>query len=132
MSYNDPIGDLFTRIRNAQIARHESTTTPASKLRARILDVLQDEGFIRGYSEATSDAGHKVLKVELKYHEGEGAIKTIKRISKPGRRIYSKVNDLPRIHNGLGIAIVSTPHGVMADYKARLENVGGEVIGQVF
>lgn len=132
MSYNDPIGDLFTRIRNAQIAKHETTLAPASKLRARILDVLQDEGFIRGYSETTSDAGHKQLKIELKYFEGEAAIKTLKRISTPGRRIYSKVNELPRIHNGLGISIVSTPHGVMADYKARMENVGGEVLGQVF
>lgn len=132
MSYNDPIGDLFTRIRNAQNVGHSKTQTPASKMRARILDVLVEEGYVRGYKESVSSEGHKLFEVELKYFEGEGAIKSLKRVSTPGRRIYSKVGELPRVHNGLGISIVSTPHGVMADYKARAENVGGEVIGQVF
>ncbi|MAS86445.1 MAG: 30S ribosomal protein S8 [Micavibrio sp.] len=132
MSYNDPIGDLFTRIRNAQQASHAVTRTPASKLRARILDVLVEEGFIRGYKEAKSEAGHNEFVVELKYYEGRGVIQTIKRVSTPGRRVYSKVNDLPRVQNGLGLSILSTPQGVMADYKARAANVGGEILGQIF
>lgn len=132
MSYNDPIGDLFTRLRNAQSAGHTSTVTPASKLRASILDVLKSEGYIRGYNAGKTEEGHSIFTVELKYFEGEGAFKTLKRVSKPGRRVYSKVNDLPRVHNGLGISIVSTPNGVMPDYKARNENVGGEILGQVF
>jgi small subunit ribosomal protein S8 len=132
MSYNDPIGDLFTRLRNAQSAGHASTVTPASKLRASILDVLKSEGYIRGYNAGKTEEGHSIFTVELKYFEGEGAFKTLKRVSKPGRRVYSKVNDLPRVHNGLGISIVSTPNGVMPDYKARNENVGGEILGQVF
>ena len=132
MAYNDPIGDLFTRIRNAQQASHSVTRTPASKLRARILDVLVDEGFIRGYKDVTSKAGHKEIEIELKYFEGRGVIQTLKRVSTPGRRVYSKVNDLPRVQNGLGLSILSTPQGVMADYKARAANVGGEILGQVF
>ena len=132
MSYSDPIGDLFTRIRNAQSAGHAVTHTPASKLRARILDVLVSEGFVRGYNEVQSSEGHKQFEIELKYFEGEGAIKTLKRISTPGRRVYFGAKELPRIHNGLGVSIVSTPKGVMPDYQARNENVGGEVLGQVF
>jgi small subunit ribosomal protein S8 len=132
MSYNDPIGDLFTRIRNAQQASHAVTHTPASKLRARILDVLVEEGFIRGYKDSKSEAGHNEFVVELKYYEGRGVIQTIKRVSTPGRRVYSKVDDLPRVQNGLGLSILSTPQGVMADYKARAANVGGEILGQIF
>lgn len=132
MAMSDPLGNMFTIIRNGQQARLSKVTVPASKLRARVLDVLQDEGYIRGYSEAVDSAGHKVFTVELKYHEGKAVIQELKRVSKPGRRVYSRSQSIPHIHNGLGVAIVSTPHGVMADYKARAENVGGEVLGQVF
>tara|TARA_Y100001001_G_C7999863_1_gene305890 strand:- start:1316 stop:1717 length:402 start_codon:yes stop_codon:yes gene_type:complete len=133
MAYNDPIGDMFTRIRNAQTAKHSATIVPASKMRASVLDLLKAEGFIRGYKQETSEAGHGVFRVELKYAEdGEGVIHELQRVSRPGRRVYSKVNEIPRIHNGLGIAIMSTPHGVLSDYQARAENVGGEVIGKVF
>lgn len=132
MSINDPIGDLITRIRNAQMRRHSNMTVPASKLRGWVLDVLQTEGYIRGYSRMEKDGEKPTFDVELKYFEGAPVITKIKRVSKPGRRVYSSVNDLPSVRNGLGIAIVSTPKGVMSDAAARDANVGGEVLCQVY
>ena len=131
MALTDPLGDLLTRIRNGQQARKDSVVTPASKLRARVLDVLQREGYIRGYREEDV-AGHAGLRIELKYFEGQPAIKHIARISKPGRRVYSGSKDLPRVRNGLGITIVSTPKGVLSDAEAREQNAGGEVLAEVF
>ncbi len=128
----DPIGDLLTRIRNGQRARKDSVTTPASKLRARVLDVLQREGYIRGYSEEGEEVADKALRVDLKYFEGKPAIQHVSRVSKPGRRVYSGATELPRIRNGLGIVIVSTPRGVLSDAEAREQNVGGELLAQVF
>ncbi|MBN8849551.1 MULTISPECIES: 30S ribosomal protein S8 [unclassified Sphingomonas] len=131
MAVTDPLGDLLTRIRNGQRARKDSVVSPASKLRTRVLDVLQREGYIRGYSE--EDLGPaKGVRIELKYFEGQPAIKHVARVSKPGRRIYSGSNDLPRVMNGLGITIVSTPKGVLSDAEAREQNVGGEVLAEVF
>ena len=127
----DPLGDLLTRIRNGQQARKDSVLTPASKLRAHVLDVLQREGYIRGYSEEVL-AGQKGLRIELKYFEGQPAIQHLARVSKPGRRVYSASRELPRIRNGLGITIVSTPRGVLSDAEARDQNVGGEVLAEVF
>ena len=132
MSLTDPLGDMLTRIRNGQQARKDSVLTPASKLRARVLDVLQREGYIRGYRDADSGNAQAALRIDLKYFEGQPAIQHIARISKPGRRVYSGANDLPRIRNGLGIAIVSTPKGVLSDAEAREQNAGGEVLCQVF
>ncbi|MEO1719116.1 MAG: 30S ribosomal protein S8 [Pseudomonadota bacterium] len=132
MPVNDPIGDLLTRIRNSQMRRRPKLTTPASNLRVRVLDVLQEEGYIRGYSRTEHTDGRVELDVELKYTEGQPAIREIKRISKPGRRVYSAVRDIPVVANGLGVAILSTPKGVLADWKAREENVGGEVLCSVF
>ena len=131
MAVTDPLGDLLTRIRNGQRARKDSVLTPASKLRARVLDVLQREGYIRGYSDEQMGpvAG---IRIELKYFEGQPAIKHVARVSKPGRRIYSGSQDLPRVRNGLGITIVSTPRGVLSDAEAREQNVGGEVLAEVF
>ena len=131
MAMTDPLGDLLTRIRNGQQARKDSIMTPASKLRARVLDVLQREGYIRGYREEEL-AGHAGIRIELKYFEGQPAIKHIARVSKPGRRVYSGSKDLPRVRNGLGITIVSTPKGVLSDAEAREQNVGGEVLAEVF
>lgn len=131
MSMTDPLGDMLTRIRNGQRAGKRVIAAPASKLRARVLDVLQREGFIRGYSEAAIGPGVRELKIELKYHEGEPAIREISRVSKPGRRVYSKLEDIPRVYNGLGIAILSTPHGVISDTEAREAHVGGEVLCKV-
>jgi small subunit ribosomal protein S8 len=131
MSMNDPLSDLLTRIRNGQQARKDSVLTPASKLRAHVLDVLQREGYIRGYSEELL-AGQKGLRIELKYFEGQPAIQHLARISKPGRRVYSGSKELPRIRNGLGVVIVSTPRGVLSDAEAREQNVGGEVLAEVF
>jgi small subunit ribosomal protein S8 len=127
----DPLGDMLTRIRNGQQARKDSILTPASKLRAHVLDVLQREGYIRGYSEEEL-AGQKGLRIELKYFEGQPAIQHLARVSKPGRRVYSGSRELPRIRNGLGITIVSTPRGVLSDAEARDQNVGGEVLAEVF
>ncbi len=127
----DPLGDLLTRIRNGQQARKDSILTPASKLRAHVLDVLQREGYIRGYSEEEL-AGQKGLRIELKYFEGQPAIQHLARVSKPGRRVYSGSRELPRIRNGLGMTIVSTPRGVLSDAEARDQNVGGEVLAEVF
>lgn len=131
MAMTDPLGDLLTRIRNGQQARKDSVLTPASKLRARVLDVLQREGYIRGYSEEEL-AGQKGLRIELKYFEGQPAIQYLARVSKPGRRVYSASRELPRIRNGLGTIIVSTPRGVLSDAEAREQNVGGEVLAEVF
>ena len=131
MPLTDPLGDMLTRIRNGQQARKDSILTPASKLRARVLDVLQREGYIRGYSEETL-AGQNGLRIELKYFEGQPAIQHVARVSKPGRRVYSGARELPRIRNGLGMTIVSTPRGVLSDAEARDQNVGGEVLAEVF
>ena len=131
MPMTDPLGDMLTRIRNGQQARKDSILTPASKLRTRVLDVLQREGYIRGYSEDATGA-HPQLRIELKYFEGEPAIKHVARVSKPGRRVYSGSQELPRVRNGLGITIVSTPKGVLSDAEARAQNVGGEVLAEVF
>ena len=134
MPMTDPLGDMLTRIRNGQQARKDSILTPASKLRANVLDVLdvlQREGYIRGYSEEEL-AGQKGLRIELKYFEGQPAIQHVARVSKPGRRVYSGSRELPRIRNGLGITIVSTPRGVLSDAEARDQNVGGEVLAEVF
>ena len=132
MSVNDPLGDMLTRIRNGLMAGKSVVTSPASKTRQRILDVLQREGYIRGYSRTEGEANKAELSIELKYMEGEPVIRTINRVSKPGRRVYSSVRDLPRVHNGLGISIVSTPKGVLSDAEARENNVGGEVLCTVF
>ena len=132
MSLTDPLGDMLTRIRNGQQAKKDSILTPASKLRARVLDVLQREGYIRGYSNADSGTAAASLRIDLKYFEGKPAIQHIARVSKPGRRVYSGATELPRIRNGLGIVIVSTPKGVLSDAEAREQNAGGEVLCQVF
>ena len=131
MPLTDPLGDMLTRIRNGQQARKDSILTPASRLRANVLDVLQREGYIRGYSEEVL-AGQKGLRIELKYFEGQPAIQHVSRVSKPGRRVYSGAQELPRVRNGLGITIVSTPRGVLSDAEAREQNVGGEVLAEVF
>lgn len=132
MAMSDPLGDMLTRIRNAQRARMSVVIAPASKLRANVLEVLQREGYIRGYSFSEKRKGVSELRIELKYHEGQPVIKEITRISTPGRRVYSKVTDLPRVFNGLGISILSTPRGVMSDGEARVANVGGEILCKVF
>ena len=132
MSISDPIGDMITRIRNAHIRRKTRVTTPASKLRGRVLDVLQSEGFIRGYSMVEYEGGKLEYDIELKYFDGEPVIRKIERVSKPGRRVYSKIKELPKFYNGLGISILSTPRGVMSDTEARAANVGGEVLCRVF
>tara|TARA_R110002096_G_scaffold42457_2_gene114568 strand:+ start:2062 stop:2454 length:393 start_codon:yes stop_codon:yes gene_type:complete len=129
---NDPIGDMLTRIRNAHLRGKSTVKTPASKLRGWVLDVLQNEGYIRGFESATSDAGHPELEISLKYFDGEPVIKELKRVSKPGRRVYSASSDIPTVRQGLGISIVSTPQGVMSDAQARAANVGGEVLCTVF
>jgi len=131
MAMTDPLGDMLTRIRNGQQAKKDSVVSPSSKLRARVLDVLQREGYIRGYSEEELGR-HKGLRIELKYFEGEPAIKFVARVSKPGRRVYSASRELPTVRNGLGITIVSTPKGVLSDIEARDQNVGGEVLAEVF
>jgi small subunit ribosomal protein S8 len=129
---NDPLGDMLTRIRNAQMRRKNKVTTPGSRLRQHVLDVLKDEGYIRGYSTTDYGNGRTEFEIELKYHEGLPVIREIERVSKPGRRVYSAVAAMPRVANGLGITIVSTPKGVMADHSAREQNVGGEVLCRVF
>ena len=131
MAVTDPLGDLLTRIRNGQRAKKDSVLSPASKLRVRVLDVLQRECYIRGYSEEQMGPAAGV-RIELKYFEGQPAIKHVARVSKPGRRVYSGSQDLPRVMNGLGITIVSTPRGVLSDAEAREQNVGGEVLAEVF
>ncbi len=132
MSFSDPIGDMLTRIRNGQKARKEVISCPASKLRVSVLDVLKREGYIRGYSQNKDERGIAALEIELKYDAGQAVIHMIERISRPGRRVYSGSQALPRVRNGLGIVVVSTPKGVMADHEAREQNIGGEVLCQVF
>jgi small subunit ribosomal protein S8 len=131
MNLNDPIGDLITRIRNAQMRGRSKLSTPASTLRARVLQVLKDEGYIRDFRDIENE-GHKEIEIELKYFEGAPAIHEIQRVSKPGRRVYSSVKDLRLVRNGLGISIVSTPKGVMSDNAARDANVGGEILCEVY
>ncbi len=132
MSMSDPLGDMLTRIRNGQRAGMSSIISPASKLRANVLDVLQSEGYIRGYSQAELRDGISELTIELKYYEGEPVIREIQRVSRPGQRVYSRISELGKVYDGLGIAILSTPKGVLADHVARAENVGGEVLCRVF
>jgi small subunit ribosomal protein S8 len=131
MALTDPLGDMLTRIRNGQQAKKDSVLSPASKLRANVLEVLQREGYIRGYTEEEL-AGQKGLRIELKYFEGQPAIHHLARVSKPGRRVYTGARELPHVRNGLGTVIVSTPRGVLSDAEAREQNVGGEVLAEVF
>lgn len=132
MAFTDPLGDLLTRIRNGQSAKLAVVKSPSSNLRAHVLEVLKRQGYIRDFSLVKADNGQNQVTVELKYYEGEPVIKEIKRVSKPGRRVYTKITDLKPIYNGLGIAILSTPKGVMSDHEARSANVGGEVLCEVF
>lgn len=132
MSMSDPLADMLTRIRNGQRANKSSVNAPASKLRANVLEVLQREGYIRGYEQQGETAAELSLRIDLKYHEGDPVISEIHRVSTPGRRVYSKIKDLGKVYNGLGISILSTPRGVMSDQEARQANVGGEVLCKVF
>lgn len=132
MSMNDPLGDMLTRIRNGLMRGKSKVSSPASSLRVRVLDVLQAEGYIRGYARVDYDNGKSELEIELKYNEGVPVIREIARISTPGRRVYASVRSIPRVANGLGVSILSTPKGVMADHDAREQNVGGEVLCRVF
>lgn len=132
MTMSDPVADLLTRIRNGQHAGKYNITAPASKLRENLLEVLKREGYIRGYQRYNVRQGIDEIRIELKYFEGEPVIKEISRVSKPGRRVYSRIKDLPRVYSGLGISILSTPRGVMSDAEARAQNVGGEVLCTVF
>ena len=132
MAVNDPIGDMIARIRNAQMRNKSKVSMPGSKQRERVLEVLKTEGFIRGYAAVEHSNGRKELEIELKYSDGEPVIREISRVSKPGRRVYASVRALPRVNNGLGVAILSTPKGVMADHDARDNNVGGEILCTVF
>jgi small subunit ribosomal protein S8 len=128
----DPLADMLTRIRNGQRAKKTKVTSPASKLRANVLDVLKREGFIRNFTQNEVRSGIMEIEIELKYHEGDPVIREISRVSTPGRRVYSGIKDLPRIYDGLGISILSTPRGVLSDSEARDQNVGGEILCQVF
>jgi small subunit ribosomal protein S8 len=132
MSLNDPLGDMITRIRNAQMRNKSKVSTPGSRLRQSVLEVLKSEGYIRGYAAVEHASGRSELEIELKYFDGEPVIREIARVSKPGRRVYASVKALPRINNGLGVSILSTPKGVMADHAARDANVGGEILCKVF
>jgi small subunit ribosomal protein S8 len=132
MALNDPLGDMIARIHNAQMRSKSKVSTPASRLRVSVLDVLKSEGFIRGYASVEHSNGRNELEIELKYFDGAPVIREMSRVSKPGRRVYASVRNLPRINNGLGVAIVSTPKGVMADHEARDANVGGEILLTVF
>jgi len=132
MTMSDPLGDMLTRIRNGQTAGKSVVVSPASKMRSNVLEVLMREGFIRGYSSAEVRKGIGELQIELKYHDGEPVIREIHRVSRPGRRVYSKIKDLSRCYNGLGIQILSTPRGILSDNEARVANVGGEVLCKVF
>ncbi|HWP14927.1 MAG TPA: 30S ribosomal protein S8 [Xanthobacteraceae bacterium] len=132
MAVNDPLGDLLSRIRNAQMRNKSKVTTPGSKLRARVLEVLKNEGYIRDYSSVEHKDGRSEIEIELKYFDGTPVIREIERVSRPGRRVYASVKALPRVNNGLGISILSTPKGVMADHEARDANVGGEILCTVF
>ena len=132
MAMSDPLGDMLTRIRNGQRAGMPSVISPASKLRANVLEVLQSEGYIRGYSRAEIRNGIAELTIELKYYDGEPVIREIQRVSRPGQRVYSRISDLGKIYDGLGVAILSTPKGVLSDHDARAQNVGGEILCHVF
>jgi len=132
MTMSDPLGEMLTRIRNGQRTGKSRVQSPSSKLRTNVLEVLQREGYIRGYSEEEVKPGIRSLAIELKYHEGQPVIQEIDRVSRPGRRVYSKIKELPRVFNGLGITILSTPQGVMSDQEARAANVGGEILCRVF
>lgn len=132
MSMNDPLGDMLTRIRNASMRGKSTVRTPASKARKWVLDVLKAEGYIRGYEEAKSARGLPEIEISLKYFDGQPVIRELRRVSTPGRRVYSGVREIPQVRQGLGIAIVSTPRGVMSDTQARTDNVGGEVLCTVF
>ena len=132
MAQSHPLSDMLTRIRNAQARLMASVIVNKSKLNAHVLDVMKDEGYIRGYAEQQDAKGHAVYRVDLKYAEGQPVIRELKTMSKPGRRMYSSVKTMPRVHNGLGTCIVTTPQGVMTDSRARAENVGGEVLCQLF
>lgn len=132
MTIIDPLGDMLTRIRNAQMRKKSKVSTPGSKLRARVLDVLQSEGYIRGYASTEHADGRSEFDIELKYYEGQPVIRSIERVSKPGRRVYASVDTMPRVADGLGVTIISTPKGVMADHAAREMNVGGEVLCKIF
>jgi len=132
MALIDPLGDMIARINNAQMRNKTKVSIPGSKLRARVLEVLKNEGYIRGYTSVERKGGRSELEIELKYFDGEPVIREIVRVSKPGRRVYASVRNLPRVNNGLGVAIVSTPKGVMADHDAREANVGGEILCTVF
>ncbi len=132
MTMSDPLGDMLTRIRNGQQARKTKITSPASRLRTNVLEVLKREGFIRGFSEQEIRTGISEIEIELKYHDGDPVIREISRVSTPGRRVYSGIKDLPRVYDGLGISILSTPRGVLSDSEARDQNVGGEILCQVF
>jgi len=132
MSLTDPIGDMLTRIRNGQMAKMSVVACPSSHFRKRVLEVLQREGYIRGFTETQKASSHAVLEIELKYHDGEGCIRKIDRVSKPGRRVYAGIKDFGRVFNGLGISILSTPRGVLSDNEARTQNVGGEILCRVF
>ena len=132
MSFTDPISDMITRIRNAQLRALNTVTIPNSKFRARILEVLKEEGYISNYKASSSEKNNKFLLVDLKYSNGVPVIKEISRVSKPGRRIYTKADSIPKIQNGLGIAIVSTSKGIMTDNDARSKKIGGEIICRVF
>lgn len=132
MGLSDPLGDMLTRIRNGLMANMSVVECPSSSFRKRVLDVMTREGYIRGYSEYQKGKGQAILQIELKYHDGEGAIRKIDRVSTPGRRVYAGIKDFGRVFNGLGISILSTPHGVLSDNEARAQNVGGEVLCQIF
>ena len=132
MSMTDPIADMLTRIRNAQMRGKSKVATPASRIRGSVLDVLESEGFIRGYAAVEHGSGKSEFEIELKYFEGEPVTREISRVSKPGRRVYAGVKNLPTVYNGLGISILSTPKGMMSDGEARTQNVGGEVLCTVF
>ena len=132
MSMNDPLGDMLTRIRNAQMRRKGSVATPGSRLRARVLDVLKSEGYIRDYATTEFGNGRTEFNIDLKYYDGQPVIRSVERVSKPGRRVYASVDAMPRVADGLGVTILSTSHGVMADHEARERNVGGEVLCKVF
>ena len=132
MTVSDPLGDMLTRIRNAQMRNRSTVSTPASRLRERVLEVMKEEGYIRGFSRVDYSGGKSEIEIELKYFDGKPVIRQLRRVSTPGRRVYSSVGDLPTIANGLGVAILSTPKGVMSDSRARQENVGGEVLCSVF
>ena len=132
MAMSDPLGDMLTRIRNGQHSRKTIINVPASKLRSKVLDVLKKEGYIIGYTEEEVSTNIKILKVNLKYFQGQPAIKEITRISKPGRRVYSSIKDLGKVYNGLGVSILSTSRGLMTDHEARIENIGGEVLCKLF